>query len=130
MDKLNIEQVYIKSTKTISDGRIAEFFQSMGIEIQGLRGDNPNGYYFSERGGLIFSFFLPKNRVRINPWKRSYRKFPRLMMVSDNKIIWNKRMVYGKLQNHNYPFVAKESEPAKYTFEGWKYAKEIKEDLP
>jgi hypothetical protein len=127
MDKLNIEQVCILCTKSIADERIAKFFQSRGAYSQYI-GDAIDHYYYVHNGVVTFQKTKPKGKIRINPWKRSYRKFPRLMMVSDDQKFWTKRMVYGKLQDHDYPFII--SEQSEYMFEGWRYAKEIKEDLP
>ena len=56
-----------------------------------------------------------------------HRKFPREMMVSDDKINWVERIVYGKVKSEN-PYVAKlelNTHKDKYLFGAWKYAKEI-----
>jgi len=52
------------------------------------------------------------------------RKFPREMMVSDDKKIWIRRIVYGKIKT-NKPFIVHwiYSE----TYEGFKYAKELEQ---
>jgi len=128
MDSLDVSQICILCTKSIADGRIGKFFSDRGV-IRTYTGEAIGEYYFSDGRTIIVSRKKPEFRQLINPWKKRRRKFPREMMVSDNKIDWRRRTVIARAKT-NWPFIAiKLGFSAEDNFiecRSWKYAKEIK----
>lgn len=54
------------------------------------------------------------------------RKFPREMIVSNNKTHWDKRIVLGKIKVQNKPYITDNDGESWNNLVGWQYAKEIK----
>ncbi len=128
MDKLKIDEVYILCTKNIADGRIIKFFKDRGIINKAKwSGTMINGRYHSDGKILLYSTESEKvNKTKINPWKRSYRKFPREMIVSDDKVNWRRTIVRGTIKSVYGTYISEvKTYAGKAVFSVWKYAKEI-----
>lgn len=121
--KLKIDEVYILCTKTISDGRIGKFFSDRGILKTYYSGITVGLYYHSDGVSIYPTTYIPKGKTRINPWKKARRKFPREMMVSNDREMWKRAKVFGKLSSTPKPYLT--CSPSGYNYKGWKYAKEI-----
>ena len=131
-EKLNYTCIKITSASQMK--KVVEFYKSFGIEgdITEFHGKDKGMIIYVRNDhmwvdfGLLATSSVNGNKIIKLPSKPR-RKFPREMMVSDDKINWVERIVYGKVKSEN-PYIAKlelNTHKDKYLFGAWKYAKEI-----
>lgn len=107
---------------------IIAFYKKAGFSnpygLVGELADMEGVYYYT--GALFVDISVkkptPTKEIEL-PIEIKRRKFPREMMVSDDKINWRKQKVFGKLTSTIKPYLT--CFPSGYNYKGWKYAKEI-----
>lgn len=123
----------IKCTSREQGKLIIKFYEDLGIvNDETLSGNFIGVYYGSSLNGVIDMFYnIPKGYKRIRPRLMPRHipkpKFPRVMLVSNNKKNWSKVIVIAKINKFEYKFIAAAAKPdtPSSSYHGWLYAKEI-----
>lgn len=99
--------------------RILAFYASFGIDTNGFLSSIPKvkGQYYGVFQNKVLYGTTPIGMNVIKLPANPRRKFPREMMVSDDKRNWTRKEIIGKIKHEN-PFIAK-------GIQTWRYAKEI-----
>ena len=128
--KENTGKTYITCRSARAYTKAIEFYESFGHKIMtGLTKHYPAKKVFCYviAYGRIYSSSYETGVIseckEINPFFKPRRKFPREMMVSDDKTHWNKKIVITRLKNEEYAYIV--AGISSQTYSGWKYAKEI-----
>lgn len=129
-------KTYITCRSARAYTKAIEFYESLGYKITtGLTRFYPAKKVFCYviAYGRIYSSSYETGVIseckEINPFFKPRRKFPREMMVSNDKIKWEKRLVAGII-NSSSKYVSyinkefQEGQAFKFLL-AWKYAKEI-----
>lgn len=126
----------IKCTSKEQGELIIKFYEDLGVENdKTLSGNFIGVYYGPSLNGVIDMFYnMPKGYKRIRPRLMPRHvpkpKFPRIMLVSNNKKDWSKVMVIAKINKFEYKFIAAASaantDTPSSSYHGWLYAREIK----
>ena len=125
----------IKCTSKEQGELIIKFYEDLGVENdKTLSGNFIGVYYGPSLNGVIDMFYdIPKGYKRIRPRLMPKHipkpKFPRVMLVSNNKKNWSKVIVIAKINKFEYKFIAAASaantDTPSSSYHGWLYAKEI-----
>ena len=135
----SLRDTYILVKSSAHAKKIIEFYESFGFQNKITKAPEV-GWYICAVGSLhqnnvLLTDVVCYTRTRglkelvTNPWAKPRRKFPREMMVSDDKKNWEKKLVAGKIKSTS-PYVAyikqefKEGQVFKFLL-AFKYAKEI-----
>lgn len=110
--------------------KIIEFYKSFGFYFK-ERSLDENMFYgpiSSKQPNDILSCdaWCPYSEKLIKLPSKPRRKFPREMMVSNDKVKWIRKLVYGKIKVKNYPYITDYHNELWRKYSGWEYAKEIK----
>ena len=126
----------IKCTSEEQGKLIIKFYEDLGIiNNETLRGNSIGVYYGPSLTEAIGTFYdIPKGYKRIRPRLMPRHipkpKFPRVMLVSNNKKNWSKVVVIAKINKFEYKFIAAASaantDTPSSSYHGWLYAREIK----
>ena len=126
----------IKCTSKEQGELIIKFYEDLGVENdKTLSGNFIGVYYGPSLNGVIDMFYdIPKGYKRIRPRLMPRHipkpKFPRVMLVSNNKKNWSKVIVIAKINKFEYKFIAAASaantDTPSSSYHGWLYAREIK----
>ena len=126
----------IKCTSKEQGESIIKFYEDLGVENdKTLSGNFIGVYYGPSLNGVIDMFYdIPKGYKRIRPRLMPRHvpkpKFPRVMLVSNNKKDWSKVIVIAKINKFEYKFIAAASaantDTPSSSYHGWLYAREIK----
>ena len=133
--KEDVDRTVIKCTSIQQGKLIVKFYEELGIANKfHLSGSTVGGYYGAIDGALrIFDRRVPSGYKRIRPRLMPKcipkPKFPRVMLVSNNKKDWSKVIVIAKINKFEYKFIAAASaantDTPSSSYHGWLYAKEI-----
>ena len=131
--KEDVERTVIKCTSIQQGKLIVRFYEELGIiNKYRLSGSTVGDYYGAIDGVLrIFDRRVPSGsrriRPRLVPRHIPKPKFPRVMLVSNNKKDWSKAIVIAKINKFEYKFIAAAAKPdtPSSSYHGWLYAKEI-----
>ena len=125
----------IKCTSKEQGELIIKFYEDLGVENDKTLGGNFIGVYYgpSLNGAIDMFYDIPKGykriRPRLMPKHMPKPKFPRVMLVSNNKKNWSKVIVVAKINKFEYKFIAAASaantDTPSSSYHGWLYAKEI-----
>ena len=134
--KEDIIGTVIKCTSREQGKLIIKFYEDLGIvNDETLSGNAIGVYYGPSLSGLIDMFYdIPEGykrlRPRLVPKHIPKPKFPRVMLVSNNKKDWSKVIVIAKINKFEYKFIAAASaantDTPSSSYHGWLYAREIK----
>ncbi len=134
--KEDVIGTFIKCTSIQQGKLIVRFYEELGIiNKYRLRGSTVGDYYGAINGVLrIFDRTVPSGykriRPRLMPRYIPKLKFPRVMLVSNNKKNWSKVIVIAKINKFEYKFIAAASaantDTPSSSYHGWLYAREIK----
>ena len=126
----------IKCTSKEQGELIIKFYEDLGVENdKTLSGNFIGVYYGPSLTGVIDMFYnIPEGYKRIRPRLMPKHipkpKFPRVMLVSNNKKNWSKAIVIAKINKFEYKFIAAASaantDTPSSSYHGWLYAREIK----
>lgn len=129
------ENTYIKFKSKEKRDKIIKFYLDSGFSIGSFLRD-PN-FPNKIKNGIIYANALGYIHWRAE-WNENYlfnfkeiklpysprRKFPRAMLVSDDKKTWAERLIFGKIKNSTGGYLSRSPFQGNW-FIGWKYAKEI-----
>ena len=123
----------IKCTSVKQGRLIIKFYEALGIENDGtLMGNSVGIYYGPASTGVIDTFHdIPKGykriRPRLVPKYVPKAKFPRIMWVSNNKVIWIKATVIARISKFDRKYICTTSKVDEHNtmYTGFMYAKEI-----
>ena len=111
--------------------KVIRFYESHGFQNK-ITQIPKIGWYiaavdFTKQNGIpladviCYTSFKKLNEIKLPV--RLRRKFPRVMMVSNDKETWLKRTVFAKLNNKYRPYII--CSPSGSNYKGFQYAKEI-----
>ena len=116
--------------------RVIEYWKSKGFNTKDMNGSNtrekgiPTRYY-----GIINGYFhcysidyVKENKAEIIELPKEENSFPRVMLVSNGGVAWDKRVVFMKKNDRYLAWNNAETiEDAELTYRvaSWRYAKEI-----
>jgi len=128
--KETLINTYILCTNAKQGDKVAKFYESFGFVLlphcEKIKKGSLIGVNSISASGATANYFVSENLLkfadRIKLPSTPHRKFPREMMVSQNKIEWFRKEVFGKIK-YEYPYVTKGIHW--HLFGAWKYAKEI-----
>ena len=129
--KENTRYTYILVKNEKQKEKAIEFYESLGFVPIKTDLYQKSGSVGTEKEGIYVDYsWNPEGRKKINPFYKPRRKFPREMMVSDDEINWEKRIIAGKVKSE-IPYVGMVTEIQIQSAQGityrrcWKYAKEL-----
>ena len=136
-NKENTRNTFIRFNTTKQKEKAIAFYKELEYSESKCMKVYPNykgqevGTVYIEWNTMIFvsrTWTPAEHRVQIHPFSKPRRKFPREMMVSDDKITWWRRCVVAKAGNMGLHIAMK----SPWTigdvcnqYKGWPYAKEI-----
>lgn len=120
--------------------RVIEHWKSKGINTMCMNGDCTredkcdNRYYgvINDKFGCYTISYVIKHNSEIIELTKEEKSFPRVMLVSDDGVTWNKRVVLMKRCNRYLSWInaetIEESEDV-YEATAWRYAKDIPNEI-
>ena len=132
--KEDIIGTVIKCTSAKQGKLIIKFYEDLGAKNdKDLSGDSIGSYYgLSSRGVINVFYIIPAGykhiRPRLVPKYVPKPKFPRVMWVSNNKVIWIKATVIAKVNKFDRKYICTTSKVDEHNtmYTGFMYAREIK----
>ena len=120
--------------------RVIEYWKSKGINTMCMNGDCTredkcdNRYYgvINDKFGCYTISSVIKHNSEIIELTKEEKSFPRVMLVSDDGVTWNKRVVFMKKNDRYLAWNNAETiEDAECTYRvaSWRYAKELPEKV-
>ena len=120
--------------------RVIEHWKSKGINTMCMNGDCTredkcdNRYYgvINDKFGCYTISYVIKHNSEIIELTKEEKSFPRVMLVSDDGVTWNKRVVLMKRCNRYLSWINAETiEESENVYEAtaWRYAKDIPNEI-
>ena len=108
-----------------------KFYEKHGLELAPLQYNKEScqcvliSHYQERILCMNMTAVKPEHWKEIDLFYRKRRKFPREMLVSNNKTTWERMIVFAKLKVNNYPYITDDINEGWEKYNGWQYAKEI-----